>query len=61
MARKDKEGHKATTDKYPTPKKGEKIDCLGCRNSQHPGLVLVRAPNVFDKCTACRGKGYFIA
>lgn len=44
-------------DKYPTPKKDEKVTCLGCKGR---GIVPHKLPNIFKACGGCKGKGYFI-
>lgn len=46
------------SDKYPTPKKGEKLKCLGCGGR---GIVPAKFPNVFTECKGCKGLGYIKA
>lgn len=45
-------------DKYPTPKKGERLTCLGCNGK---GIVPHKPPNIFKECSGCRGRGYIEA
>jgi len=45
-------------DKYPTPKKDEKLQCLGCGGR---GVVPHKFPNVFKECGGCKGLGYIKA
>lgn len=47
---------KNTVPKYPTPKKGQRVDCLGCNG----GLVYDKRTGS-RSCEACGGKGYTTA
>lgn len=46
---------KGDKPKYPSPKKGQKVKCLGCNNG------LVKDSGQVRKCQTCRGSGYVIA
>jgi hypothetical protein len=46
------------SDKYPTPKKGERLKCLGCTGR---GIVPDKLPNIFKECSGCKGIGFIQA
>ena len=53
-------GKDKNEDKYPTPKRGERVKCLACDGT---GVVYVinRGAKRSRTCMGCDGKGYFVA